>query len=217
MRILVIEDEPRLADVIARALRMQALAVDIARDGQSGLNEAASGKYGLVILDRDLPELHGDEVCIALQDDSARPRILMLTASGEVEDRVRGLAIGADDYLPKPFALAELRARVMALMRRPTTSVPTVLERKGIRVDPHHRTADRDGRPIELRDKEFAVLTELMRADGAPVSVETLLCDVWDENADPFSNVVRVTVMRLRRALGDPGLIETVSGGYRFK
>jgi DNA-binding response OmpR family regulator len=169
------------------------------------------------VLDRDLPEVHGDEVCRRLVEGRATSRILMLTASGEVGDKIDGLSMGADDYLAKPFVFGELVARVRALARRSTPPLPPILERSGVQVDPQRHVVSRDGRPITLTRKEFAVLEVLMRADGRVVSAEQLLDRAWDENLDPFSNVVRVTMVSLRRKLGDPPVIETVTGaGYRL-
>lgn len=217
MRVLVVEDEQVLADAIATGLRREAMAVDVAYDGAEALEKLAYIDYDVIVLDRDLPKVHGDEVAKKLANERCPSRILMLTAAGDVDDRVEGLQLGADDYLPKPFAFAELVARVRALARRSAPPLPPVLERAGIRLDPAKRTVTRDGRPISLTRKEFAVLEELMRADGAVVSQEDLLDKAWDEHIDPFTNVVRVTMMTLRKKLGDPPIIETVPGvGYRL-
>ncbi|SDU85295.1 response regulator transcription factor [Jiangella alkaliphila] len=218
MRILVVEDELILADAIAEWLRRESFAVDVTYDGDAALERLGVNEYDVVLLDRDLPGTHGDDVCAWILDSSAAPpRILMLTAAAGVRDRVGGLGLGADDYLTKPFAFAELSARVHALMRRARPAAPPVLERSGIRLDPSRREVHRDGRPVALANKEFAVLTELMRADGAVVSAERLLEKAWDEHVDPFTNVVRVTMMKLRRKLGDPPIVETVAGaGYRL-
>lgn len=217
MRVLVVEDEQVLADAVAEWLRREAFAVDVAYDGDAALERLGVTEYDVVVLDRDLPVVHGDEVCRAIVDSDAYTRVLMLTAATSVRERVAGLGLGADDYLTKPFAFAELSARVHALMRRARPAVPPVLSRAGIRLDPATRAVVRDGRPIALARKEFAVLTELMRADGAVVTAEELLDRVWDENIDPFTNVVRVTIMKLRRKLGEPPVIETVAGvGYRI-
>jgi DNA-binding response OmpR family regulator len=217
MRILVVEDEEVLADAIGRGLRREGMAVDVALDGGAALERAAVNRYDVVVLDRDLPVLHGDEVCRELVGTHAAPRILMLTAAGEVEDRVDGLARGADDYLPKPFAFDELVARVRALARRSQPALPPVIERRGVTVDPARRVASRDGQFLRLTNKELAVLEVLLSADGAVVSAEELLERAWDEHADPFTNAVRVTVMKLRKKLGRPPLIETVPGaGYRI-
>jgi DNA-binding response OmpR family regulator len=218
MRILVAEDERILADAVAEWLRRQTFAVDVAYDGDAALERLGVHGYDVVVLDRDLPGTHGDDVCRwILASSPDPPRILMLTAAAGVRDRVGGLGLGADDYLTKPFAFAELSARVHALLRRARPAAPPVLERSGIRVDPARREASRDGRPVALANKELAVLTELLRADGAVVSAEQLLEKAWDENIDPFTNVVRVTMMKLRRKLGDPPVVETVAGaGYRL-
>jgi len=217
MRVLVVEDERVLADAIATGLRREAMAVDVAYDGAAALEKTSYVDYDVIVLDRDLPKVHGDEVCRRLVSRRNPSRILMLTAAGEVDDRVEGLELGADDYLAKPFVFMELVARVRALARRTAPPLPPVLERAGIRLDPGKRTVTRDGREISLTKKEFAVLEELMRADGAVVSQEDLLDKAWDENIDPFTNVVRVTMMTLRKKLGDPPVIQTVPGvGYRL-
>jgi DNA-binding response OmpR family regulator len=217
MRVLVVEDERLLADAVAVGLRREAIAVDVAYDGSAGLERLSVNDYDVVVLDRDLPSVHGDDVCRELVAGHPDVRVLMLTAAADVLDRVEGLALGADDYLGKPFAFTELVARVRALGRRSREAVPPVLERDGLQLDPARRKVTRGGRPVGLGRKEFGVLEELMRADGAVVSAEQLLEKVWDENADPFTNVVRVTVMTLRRKLGDPPLIHTVvTVGYRL-
>jgi DNA-binding response OmpR family regulator len=217
MRVLVVEDEEVLAETIAEGLRDCAIAVDVAFDGASALYRASYTEYDVIVLDRDLPEVHGDEVCRRLVERRAASRILMLTAAGEVGDKIDGLSLGADDYLAKPFVFGELVARVRALARRSMPALPPVLERAGIRLDPQRRTVSRDGRPITLTGREFAVLQELMRAEGRVVSAEQLLEKAWDENLDPFSNVVRVVMVSLRRKVGDPPVIETVTGaGYRL-
>lgn len=217
MRVLIVEDERDLAAALARGLRRDGIAVDEAHDGDSGLEKALVNDYDVIILDRNLPRLHGDEVCRQIRLESVAARVIMLTAAAEVEDRVAGLNLGADDYLAKPFAFEELRARVHALARRSGPARPPVLERAGVRVDPAAWEVTRAGRRIVLSPKEFGVLEELMRADGDVVGAEELLERVWDENTDPFSNVVRVTVMTLRKRLGDPSVIETVVGaGYRI-
>jgi DNA-binding response OmpR family regulator len=217
MRVLVVEDETVLADAVAEFLRRESFAVDVVYDGDAALERVFVNDYDIVVLDRDLPRVHGDEVCRAILDGASRARVLMLTAASAVRARVEGLALGADDYLTKPFAMAELTARVHALARRTGAPVPPVLERAGIRLDSHRRTVTRDGVPVELANREFAVLTELLRAQGGVVSAEHLLEKAWDEHIDAFTNSVRVTVMRLRRKLGDPPLIATVPGaGYRI-
>jgi DNA-binding response OmpR family regulator len=218
MRVLIVEDERVLADTIAEGLREEAMAVDVVYDGDDALERASYNEYDVVVLDRDLPTVHGDEVCRELAERRVPARILMLTAAGDVEDRVDGLSLGADDYLPKPFVFGELVARVRALSRRSGAPVPPVLERRGIRLDPHRRRVARDGRELRLTNKEFAVLEELLRAEGGVVSAERLLERAWDENIDPFSNIVRVTMATLRRKLGAPAVIETVTGsGYRLE
>lgn len=218
MRVLVVEDERLLADAVATGLRRHAMAVDVVYDGASALERTTVNDYDVVVLDRDLPAVSGDEVCAALTNSGRDSRILMLTAATAVIDRVEGLRLGADDYLIKPFAFAELVARVQALARRARPAVPPVLDRSGIRVDPHQHTVHRDGRPISLSRNEFAVLTELLQADGGVVSAEHLLEKAWDEHIDPFTGVVRYTIMMLRRKLGDPPAIETEPGvGYRVR
>jgi DNA-binding response OmpR family regulator len=217
MRVLVAEDEQRVADAVARGLRREGAAVDVALDGRSALAKARAFEYDVLVLDRDLPELHGDVVCETVNREQPETRILMLTAYGEVDDLVAGLALGADDYLSKPFAFDELVARVRALGRRAHTSRRAVLERRGVRLDPARHEVSRDGRPVELAPKEFAVLEALLEADGDVVSARRLLDRVWDENIDAISNIVRMTVMTLRRKLGEPALVETVRGaGYRI-
>ena len=215
---LVVEDERMLADGIAEGLRLEALAVDVAYDGEAALERLGVNEYDVVVLDRDLPVVHGDEVCRTLVGDGAPARILMLTAATEVGSRVEGLALGADDYLGKPFAFEELVARVRALGRRSRPAAPPILERAGLRLDPNRREVYRNGRYVGLSRKEFGVLEELLRAEGGVVSAEQLLERVWDENADPFTNVVRMAVMTLRRKLREPQVVETVPGvGYRIR
>ncbi|MEV1007635.1 response regulator transcription factor [Streptomyces sp. NPDC049881] len=217
MRVLVVEDEQLLADAVATGLRRQAMAVDVVYDGAAATERVDLNDYDVVVLDRDLPLLHGDDVCRHIVATGKPTRVLMLTAAGDISDRVEGLELGADDYLPKPFAFTELTARVRALGRRATAPLPPVLERSGLRLDPNRREVFRDGRQIHLAPKEFAVLEVLMRGAGGVVSAEQLLEKAWDENTDPFTNVVRVTVMTLRRKLGDPPVITTVPGaGYRI-
>ena len=211
------EDERRLADAVARGLRHRAMAVDVAYEGETALHKAHLVDYDVVVLDRDLPRVHGDEVCRALRAEDSGPAVLMLTAAGELDEVVEGLALGADDYLAKPFAFQELVARVQALGRRPRQTLPPVLARCDIQLDPARHEVRRRGEPIALQRKEFAVLRILLEADGGVVSSEELLARAWDENVDPFTNVTRVVVMTLRRKLGDPPLIETVTGaGYRI-
>ena len=217
MRVLVVEDEQLLADTIADGLRRQAMAVDVVYDGNAALERLDVNDYDVVVLDRDLPIVSGDEVCATLVDSGAETRILMLTAATAVTERVTGLGLGADDYLTKPFAFAELAARIQALGRRARPGAPPLLEHAGICLDQHRCTVARDGRPVGVSRKEFAVLAELLRADGGVVSAEQLLEKAWDEHADPFTGVVRFVIMMLRRRLGDPPVIETVPGvGYRI-
>ena len=217
MRVLVVEDERLLADTIAVGLRRESMAVDVTYDGDAALERLAVNDYDVLVLDRDLPVVHGDDVCRAVVDSGSPVRVLMLTASGDVADRVSGLGIGADDYLPKPFAFAELVARIRALGRRAGRATPPVLTRAGIRLDPARREVHRGDHYVPLTRKEFAVLEELLRADGAVISAEQLLERAWDENADPFTNVVRVTIMTLRRKLGEPQPVRTVPGvGYQI-
>lgn len=217
MRVLLAEDDVALAAVIARGLRRSSLAVDVTHDGETALDKARLVAYDVVVLDRELPGVHGDLVCRSLHDDGSGPRILMLTASGSIEDRVEGLSLGADDYLPKPFAMAELVARVRALARRARPARPAILSWNELWLDPARHAAGRGDAPIHLTNREFAVLEELIAADGALLSAEALMERVWDDRLDPFSNVVRVTILTLRRKLGDPAVIETVPGaGYRL-
>ncbi len=216
VRVLVVEDNSVVADALAEGLRDQGMAVDIAYDGPSGLEKALVNTYDVVVLDRNLPGLHGDKVCEEVVASPSTSRILMLTAAGEVEDRVEGLNLGADDYLAKPFDFLELVARVRALARR-SPSTPPVLVRGDLVVDRARRSVTRAGRPVPLARKELGVLEVLVEADGAVVSAERLLETVWDEYADPFTKTVTVTVGRLRRKLGEPPLVETViGGGYRM-
>jgi DNA-binding response OmpR family regulator len=217
VRVLVAEDERLMADTIAEGLRRRSMAVDVCYDGDAALERVTVNRYDVVILDRDLPKVHGDEVCRRIVAAGMETRVLMLTAAAGIRDRVDGLDLGADDYLTKPFAFAELAARVGALGRRARPALPPVLERAGIRLDRARHSAWRDGLLLSLSPKEFAVLDVLMRADGIVVSAEELLEKAWDENADPFTNAVRVAVMTLRRKLGDPPVIQTVPGaGYRI-
>jgi DNA-binding response OmpR family regulator len=217
MRVLIAEDEQRLADAIARGLRREGMAVDLAGDGADALIKARVVRYDVLGLDRDLPEVHGDEVCRTIRGEWPDTGILMLTAAGAVEDLVEGLALGADDYLAKPFRFAELVARIRALARRSLPRQPPLLRHKDIELDPAARRLTRAGQQIELARKEFAVLETLMAADGATVSAEELLERVWDDQTDPFTNVVRMTIMTLRRKLGEPQVVETVIGvGYRM-
>lgn len=214
MRVLVVEDHATLADRIAQGLRQAGLAVDAVYDGAAALEAASDAAYDVIVLDRDLPGVHGDRVCRTIAGSG--PRVLMLTAAADVHDRIDGLELGADDYLGKPFVFAELVARVRALARR-APSAPPVLRRADLVVDRARHRASRGSRPLSLTRKEFGVLETLLGADGALVTAEELLERVWDANADPFSNIVSVTLTRLRRKLGEPPLIETVVGkGYRM-
>jgi DNA-binding response OmpR family regulator len=216
VRVLVVEDEDVMAEAVVLGLRRAGYAADVAGDGEEALALADLNPYDVVLLDRDLPVLHGDEVCRRLVDGGNDARILMLTASGAVSERVDGLHLGADDYLAKPFAFAELLARVDALGRRAGRARPPVLRAGELEVDTGRRTVLRAGRPVSLTLKEYGVLVELVRADGAVVSAEELLARVWDEHADPFTNAVRVTMVGLRRKLGEPAVVETLRGaGYR--
>jgi DNA-binding response OmpR family regulator len=216
VRVLVAEDDAVLAETVARGLRRHAMSVDVAVDGAQALERAAVTRYDVVVLDRDLPGVHGDEVCRALTGGSTR--ILMLTGAATVRDRVDGLNLGADDYLSKPFDFSELVARVHALLRRAAPARAPVLERGGIRVDVAQRVVTRDGRFIRLAPKEFAVLALLLAADGAVVSAEDLLERAWDERTDPFTNSMRTTVATLRKKLGDPPVIVTLVGaGYQIR
>jgi DNA-binding response OmpR family regulator len=217
MRVLVVEDFEILARTIGTGLRREGMAVDVTGDGEGALERLAVNRYDVVVLDRDIPGVHGDEVCRRIVADHSASRVLMLTAASTVKERVDGLGLGADDYLPKPFEFAELVARIRALGRRPTTALPPILERGDLSLDPNRRVATRAGRRLELSPKEFAVLECLLAADGRPVSAEALLERVWDEAADPFTTTVKTTIRRLRAKLGDPPVIDTVrEAGYRI-
>jgi DNA-binding response OmpR family regulator len=217
MRVLIVEDEERLAHTIARGLRRYGMAIDVALDGEDGLEKASLNDYDVIVLDRDLPGLHGDEVCRRLRLEGRRAGVIMLTASGEVEARIEGLRLGADDYLGKPFAFEELVARVEALARRSQPAVAPILSSDGVVLDSSRREARRGDRRLHLTNKEFGILEVLLQADGRVVSSEELLERVWDEHADPFTTVVRVTMGTLRKKLGDPPIIHTVVGrGYRI-
>jgi DNA-binding response OmpR family regulator len=217
VRVLLVEDDGELAEAIAVGLRREQLAVDIALDGTSGLERALFTAYDVIVLDRDLPGRHGDEVCAELIAAGSRSRVLMLTAATTIEDRVDGLSLGADDYLSKPFAFVELVARIRALLRRAQPALPPVLASGEVLLDPARRIASRAGESLDLGPKEFGVLELLLAAQGRVVSAEELLERVWDEMADPFSSAVKVTMSRLRRKLGDPPVIETVAqAGYRM-
>jgi two-component system response regulator VanR len=217
VRVLIVEDEPYLADAIRTGLRREAIAADVVHDGSDALDAVAGGGYDVVLLDRDLPGLSGDEVCARIAADRPEVRVLMLTAARTLDDRVTGFELGADDYLPKPFEFPELVARLRALERRTQPARPPVLEAHGVRLDPFRREVYRNGRLIRLSPKEFAVLHTLMSSDGGVLSAETLLEKAWDANADPFTNTTRVTISTLRKRLGEPWVIQTVPGaGYRF-
>jgi len=217
MRVLVVEDFEPMARAIGTGLRREGMAVDVVRDGHAALEHLAATGYDVVVLDRDLPGVHGDEVCRRLAAGRAASRILMLTAAGSLTDRVEGLNLGADDYLAKPFDFAELVARIRALARRSVPAVPPVLEHGDLTVDPGRHVAFRAGRRLELSPKEFALLECLLTAAGRVVSAEELLDRVWDEAADPFTTTVKTTMRRLRGKLGEPPVIETVrEAGYRI-
>jgi DNA-binding response OmpR family regulator len=218
VRVLIVEDHRNLAVTIADGLRRQGMAVDIAFDGHEGLRHGLQDAYDVVVLDRDLPGLHGDEICRRLVASGAHARVLMLTAADTTDSRVDGLSLGADDYLPKPFAFAELVARIRALARRGQPAHSPVLSCGEIQLDTINRVATRDGRRLELSPKELTVLALLLAADGRPLTAEELLKRGWDEYTDAFSGVVKVTISRLRRKLGDPAAIETIPrGGYRIR
>jgi DNA-binding response OmpR family regulator len=216
MRVLVVEDHRELAATIAVGLRREGMAVDIVFDGEEALDHTARENYDVVVLDRDLPKIHGDDVCRALVARGSRLRVLMLTAADTIESRVDGLGLGADDYLPKPFAFAELVARIRALARRSVVALPPTLSHGDIRLDTVQRVASRAGRRLDLSPKELTILELLLAADGAPVPTRELLKRGWDEYVDPDGKVVKVTIGRLRRKLGEPQAIETVPHlGYR--
>jgi DNA-binding response OmpR family regulator len=215
--VLVVEDDRELAEAVATGLRRAQIAVDIADDGRSGLEKALVTSYDVIVLDRDLPGLHGDEVCKRLVAKSSRSRVLMLTAAAAIDDRVDGLGLGADDYLPKPFVFAELLARVQALFRRAQPAIPPILVHGDLELDTGRRHARRGGKELELGPKEFGVLELLLAAQGRVVSTEELLFRVWDEEADLFTTAVKVTISRLRGKLGEPAVIETIQqAGYRI-
>jgi DNA-binding response OmpR family regulator len=217
MRVLVVEDHARLADSVARVLRREGMAVDVAYDGTAALDRTTETEYDVVVPDRDLPGVPGDEVCRRLMREPLRTRVLMLTAAGTLADRVHGLTLGADDYLPKPFAYPELVARIRALGRRSQPAAPPVLMNGDLALDPARRVATRAGKGLALNPKELAVLEHLLAAQGRVVSAEELLDRVWDEATDPFTTTVKATMNRLRAKLGDPPVIETVPrAGYRI-
>jgi DNA-binding response OmpR family regulator len=215
--VLVAEDHERLARAVAAGLRRYGMIVDVALDGDDALARLGASRYDVVVLDRDLPGVHGDEICRTLAAERSESRVLMLTAASSVKDRVEGLGLGADDYLPKPFDFSEMVARVQALGRRPGAAKPEHLGYRDLTLDPEKRLASRAGRPLALSPKEFAVLECLLVAEGRPVPAEELLERVWDEATDPFTTTVKATINRLRAKLGDPPLIETVrEHGYRI-
>jgi two-component system response regulator VanR len=217
VRVLIVEDEAYLADALQAGLRLESIAADISLDGDDALYRIAVNDYDIVVLDRDIPGTHGDEVAAVVARDFPAVRVIMLTAASRLRDKVSGFESGADDYLTKPFAIEELVVRLRALARRPAAVATPVLELGDLRLDPFRREVYRADRYLRLTRKQFAVLELLMRADGGVVSAETMLEKVWDENADPFTTAPRVTVSTLRKALGDPALIETVPGvGYRM-
>jgi DNA-binding response OmpR family regulator len=217
MRVLVVEDHKRLAAAVAEGLRREGLAVDVVFDGAEAIARVTVNRYDVVVLDRDLPRIHGDQVCRRLVEERSETRVLMLTAATTIKDRVEGLQLGADDYLPKPFDFAELVARVRALGRRAVAPLPPTLQSGDLTLDPARRVAVRGGRRLALTPKEFALLECLLSADGRVMSAEELLVRVWDEAANPFTSTVKTTMGRLRAKLGDPPMIETVrEAGYRI-
>lgn len=217
MRVLVVEDEPFLADAVRAALRLEAIAADVAPDGATALELLGVNQYDAVVLDRDVPEVHGDDVAREVVGSGLGTRIIMVTAADRLDDLETGFELGVDDYLTKPFELRELVLRLRAVSRRPAAAKPPVLESAGIRLDPFRREVHRGGRYVAVTRKQFAVLEVLMAAGGGVVSAEDLLERAWDEHADPFTNAVRITVSTLRKRLGEPGVIHTVPGvGYRF-
>lgn len=217
MRVLIVEDERFLAEALQTGLRREAIAADVALDGDEALRRIQVTEYDIVILDRDVPGTHGDEIAAILARRHPTVRILMLTAAARLADKVGGFELGADDYMTKPFELEELVVRLRSLARRPPAAGPPVMEHGDLRVDPFRREAYRAGRRLNLTRKQFAVLELLVQADGGVVSAETMLEKVWDENADPFSSAPRVTMSTLRKALGPPDPIVTVTGvGYRL-
>ncbi|WP_150241242.1 response regulator transcription factor [Nocardiopsis quinghaiensis] len=218
MRVLIVEDEPYLAEAVQAGLRLEAIASDIAGDGDAALERLDVNEYDVIVLDRDIPGTHGDDVCRDIVGRRLGCRVLMLTAASRLREKVAGFELGADDYLTKPFDLEELVVRLRSLARRPSRGAPPVLEYAGIRLDPFRREVHRSGVYVHLTRKQFAVLEVLMTAGGGVVSAETLLERAWDENADPFTNAVRITISTLRKRLGEPSAIRTVAGvGYRLE
>jgi DNA-binding response OmpR family regulator len=216
MRVLIVEDSRTLADAIGEGLQDEGIAADIAYDGLQAASKLDVNNYDVVVLDRDLPGVHGDTICRMITERESPAMVLMLTASGSASQRVSGLSLGADDYLAKPFHFPELVLRIRGLARRRPTAQARVFRAAGVELDPLRHTATRDGRQLDLSAKEFALLEALMRAQHAVLSAEHLFGQVWDENVDPFTNTVHVTISRLRRKLGQPTVIETISGvGYR--
>lgn len=217
MRVLIVEDEPLIAESLRDGLRLEAIAADIAADGAAALESLAVNDYDVVLLDRDLPVLSGDDVARHIAGQGSAVRIIMLTAADRLDEKVRGFELGADDYVTKPFELRELVMRLRALGRRPVVATPPVLDYAGLRLDPFRREVHRDGRRIAVTRKQFSVLEILMGAEGGVISAEALLEGAWDENADPFTNAVRITISSLRKRLGHPWLIRTVPGvGYHI-
>jgi DNA-binding response OmpR family regulator len=217
MRVLLIEDDEEMAEAVAAGLRQAQMAVDVAFDGLAGLARAVNNEYEVIVIDRDLPGMHGDDICAELVSGGCRSRLLMLTAAATTDDLVNGLGLGADDYLTKPFEFPVLVARISALLRRAQPAIPPVLRHGDLEVDTARRRASRAGRTVDLRPKEFGVLEVLLASQGRSVSAEELLERVWDEAADPFTNVVKITISRLRTKLGDPPIIETLArSGYRI-
>ncbi|WP_229053836.1 response regulator transcription factor [Aeromicrobium sp. Leaf350] len=217
MRVLVVEDEPYLADAIRTVLRRESIAADVTDNGASALDLLAVNTYDALVLDRDVPQVHGDDVAREVVGSGAGTRIIMVTAADRLDDKQTGFELGVDDYLTKPFELRELVLRLRALARRPAEATPPVMEAAGVRLDPFRREVYRDGRYVAVTRKQFAVLEVLMSSGGGVVSAEALLERAWDENADPFTNAVRITISTLRKRLGEPGVIQTVPGvGYRF-
>jgi len=217
VRALIVEDEPYLGEAIQTGLRRETIAADLVADGDTAVEFLSVNDYDVLVLDRDVPGIHGDDVCAWAIANRPECRVLMLTAAASLRDKVSGFELGADDYLAKPFEFQELVMRLRALERRPAASQPPVIEAAGVTLDPFRREVYRDGRLIRLSRKEFAVLDVLIRMRGGVVSAETLLEKAWDANADPFTNTIRVTISNLRKRLGEPWVVETVPGsGYRF-